>query len=55
MSSQCHELGLEDILADSIIEALMEADGVDSQELTRELRQTAALLHATWPRKSGIK
>jgi hypothetical protein len=35
------------MLADSIIKAVMEADGVDSRELEAELRQTAALLHAT--------
>jgi hypothetical protein len=35
------------MLADSIIKAVMEADGVDSRELKAELRQTAALLHAT--------
>jgi hypothetical protein len=47
MSSHCRETRLEDILADSIIKAVMEADGVDSRELEAELRQTAALLHAT--------
>jgi hypothetical protein len=38
---------LEEMLADSIIRAVMEADGVDPRELEAELRQTAALLHAT--------
>jgi hypothetical protein len=47
MSLHCRELRLEDMLADSIIKAVMEADGVDSSELEAELRQTAALLHAT--------
>ena len=47
MRSHCRELRLEDMLADSIIKAVMEADGVDSRELKAELRQTAALLHAT--------
>ena len=37
---------LEEMLADSIIKVVMEADGVDARELEGELRQTAALLHA---------
>jgi hypothetical protein len=49
MSSHCPELRLEEILADSIIQAVMEADGVDSRELEAEFRETAALLHATRP------
>ena len=47
MRSHCRELRLEDMLADSIIKAVMEADRIDSRELEVELRQTAALLHAT--------
>ena len=47
MSLNCRELRLEEMLGDSIIKAVMEADGVDSRELEVELRQTAALLHAT--------
>jgi hypothetical protein len=47
MSSHRRELRLEEMLADSIIKAVMEADGVDSRELEVELRQAAALLHAT--------
>ena len=47
MSSHCHELRLEEMLADPIVKAVMEADGIDSRELEVELRQTAALLHAT--------
>jgi hypothetical protein len=47
MSSQRREPRLEEMLADSIIKAVMEADGVDSRALEAELRQTAALLHAT--------
>jgi len=47
MSSQCREPRLEEMLADSIIRAVMEADGIDPRELEAELRQTAALLHAT--------
>jgi hypothetical protein len=46
MTSYCREPRLEDILADSIIKAVMEADGVNARELDSELRQTAALLHA---------
>ena len=47
MSSHCREPRLEEMLADSIIKAVMDADGVDPHELEAELRQTAALLHAT--------
>ena len=49
MSLNCHELRLEEMLGDSIIKAVMEADGVDSRELEVELRQIAALLHAARP------
>ena len=49
MSLNCRELRLEEMLGDSIIKAVMEADGVDSRELEVELRQTAALLDATRP------
>jgi hypothetical protein len=44
MSSRYREPRLEDMLADSIVKAVMEADGVDPRELEAELRQTAALL-----------
>jgi hypothetical protein len=47
MSLHCREPRLEEMLADSIIKAVMDADGVDPGELETELRQTAALLHAT--------
>ena len=47
MSSHCREPRLEEMLADPIVKAIMEADGVDSRELEAELQQTAALLHAT--------
>jgi len=47
MSAHCREPRLEEILADSTIKTVMEADGVDSPELEEELRQTAAPLHAT--------
>lgn len=50
MSSHCREPRLKDMLADSIVKALMEADGVDQRELEAELRQTAALLRAHTPR-----
>jgi len=49
MSSHCREPRLEEMLGDPIVKAVMEADGVDSRELEAELRQTAALLHATRP------
>ena len=48
MSSHCREPRLEEILADPIVKAVMEADGVDLRELEAEL-QTATLLHATRP------
>ena len=47
MSWHCRELRLEEMLADPITKAMMEADRVDSRELKAELRQTAALMHAT--------
>jgi hypothetical protein len=47
MSSQYREPRLEEMLADPIIKAVMEADGVDSRALEAELQRTAALLHAT--------
>ena len=46
MSSHHCELGLDEILADCIVKAVMEADSVDPRELEAELRQTAALLRA---------
>ena len=49
MSLNCRELRLEEMLGDSIIKAVMEADGVDSRELEAELQQTVTLLHATRP------
>jgi hypothetical protein len=47
MSSQYREPRLEEMLADSIIRAVMESDGIDPRELEAELRRTVALLHAT--------
>ena len=47
MSSEYREPRLEEMLADSITRAVMEADGIDSRQLEAELRQTAALLRAT--------
>ena len=47
MSLHCREPRLEEMLADSITRAVMEADGVDPGELEAELRQTAVLLDAT--------
>ena len=47
MSLRCREPSLEELLADSITRAVMEADGVDPGELDAELRQIAALLDAT--------
>lgn len=44
MSFRYREQRLEDMLADSIVRAVMEADGVDPRELETELRRIAALL-----------
>jgi len=44
MSLRHSELRLEEMLKDSIVSAVMKADGVDPRELEGELRQTAALL-----------
>ena len=49
MSLHCREPRLEEMLADSITRAVMEADGVDPGVLKAELRQAAALLDATRP------
>ena len=38
---------LKEILMDSIVKAVMEADGVDPHELEIKLQQIAALLRAT--------
>ena len=46
MSSHYREPRLEDMLADSIVKAVMEADGVDPRKLEAEVRQTASLLRA---------
>jgi hypothetical protein len=40
------EVRLEEMLADSIVRAVMEADGVDPRVLEAELRQTAAIVRA---------
>jgi hypothetical protein len=47
MSWRHREPRLEDMLADSIVKAVMEADGVDPHELEIKLQQIAALLRAT--------
>ena len=49
MTLNCREPRLEEMLADPIVRAVMEADGVDLRELKAELQQTATLLHATRP------
>ena len=49
MTLNCREPRLEEMLADPIVRAVMEADGVDPGELDAELRQIAALLDATRP------
>ena len=47
MNSCLSELRLADMLADPIVRAVMEADGIDLRELEAELRQTAAFLRTT--------
>jgi hypothetical protein len=47
MSARRCDPRLEEMLADSIIKAVMKADGVDPRELEGALRQTAALLRTT--------
>ncbi|HEY6254682.1 MAG TPA: hypothetical protein VIY51_02710 [Xanthobacteraceae bacterium] len=44
MSWWHREPRLEDILSDSIVRVVMEADGVDPHELEAALRRTAVLL-----------
>jgi hypothetical protein len=46
MNSRYDEPRLEDMLVDSIVKAVMEADGVDPCKLEAELQQTAARLRA---------
>ncbi len=46
MSSPYDEPRLEDMLVDSIVRAVIEADGVDPSKLEAELRQTAVLVRA---------
>src|SRR5262249_56581156 len=41
MSCRCREATLEEIFSDPIVRALMEADGVDPDELEAMLRQVA--------------
>jgi hypothetical protein len=54
MSLRDSELRLEDMLADSIVRAVMKADGVDPRELEAQLRQTAALLRTTQRTRTRI-
>jgi hypothetical protein len=46
MNSCNREPRFEDMLADPIVQALMESDGVDPRKLEADLRRTAALLRA---------
>jgi hypothetical protein len=46
MNSCNREPRFEDGLADSIVQALIESDGVDPRELAADLRCTATLLRA---------
>ena len=48
MTSHCRELGLKDMLADPIVQSVMQADGIDPRELEAGLPQIAARLRATW-------
>jgi hypothetical protein len=47
MTSCLSELRLADMLADPIVKAVIEADGIDLRELEAELRHAAALLRTT--------
>jgi hypothetical protein len=49
MSWLDRESRLKDMLADSVVKAVMEADRVDPRKLESELRRTAALLRAMRP------
>jgi hypothetical protein len=62
MSSQHREPRLKDMLGDSIVKAVMEADGVDPRQLEIELRRITARLRAArrtehspvgWKARSG--
>ena len=48
MTLRCRELDLKAMLADPIVKAVMEADGIDPRELEAELQQIAARLRARW-------
>ena len=48
MTLRCRELDLKAMLADPIVKAVMEADGIDPRELEAELPEIAARLRATW-------
>ena len=48
MTLHCRELDLKAMLADPIVKAVMEADGIDPRELEAGLPQIAARLRATW-------
>ena len=53
MNLRCGEPRLNDLLADSIVRAVMEADGVDPRELKAQLRRTAAVLNAARLKRPG--
>jgi len=48
MTLHCRELDLKAMLADPIVKAVLEADGIDPRELEAGLPQIAARLRATW-------
>lgn len=48
MTLRCRELDLKAMLADPIVKAVMEADGIDPRELEAELPEIVARLCATW-------
>ena len=56
MSLNCRELRLEEMLGDSIIKAVMEADGVDSRELEASCGKARAIARdAAHADSSGIR
>jgi len=48
MTLHCRELDLKAMLADPIVKAVMEANGIGPRELEAGLPQIAARLRATW-------
>jgi hypothetical protein len=54
MTSHCRELDLKAMLADPIVKAVIQADGIDPRELEAELMQIAALLRGHGTRQNRV-